>query len=213
MGFSELQPIDMRLMAEDGVQGLRQAFKAQLDLVLLDVMLPDMRGWDVLTRLRDISDVPIITLTAKAENADIVKGLKLGADDYIVKPFHTDELIARIEALLRRTQLPVASRKTPAYADDYLTVDLVRCRVSVMGQVVNLTPTEFRLLACLVRQAGQVVPHRRILTEVWGPEYADEVQYLKLYVRYLRQKIEREPSDAKYILTEWRVGYYFREPE
>jgi two-component system KDP operon response regulator KdpE len=198
--------------AKDGMQGLREAFNVQPDLVLLDVMMPDMDGWEVLTRLRAISDLPIIMLTAKSEQADVVKGLNLGADDYLTKPFGAEELTARINAALRRARLSAASRKAATYADDYLTVDFVRRRVLVEGKPVNLTPTEFRLLTCLVRRAGHVVPHRTLLAEVWGPEYVDETQYLKLYIRYLREKIERDPSNPEYILTEWGEGYYFREP-
>lgn len=197
--------------ARDGMQGLRAAFSARPDLVLLDVMMPDMDGWETLTRLRGVSDIPIIMLTAKDEQADIVKGLHLGADDYIVKPFGTEELTARIGAALRRARLPATSRQTAAYADDYLTVDLVKRRVTVAGEPVNLTPTEFRLLTCLVRYAGRVVPHKVLLTEVWGPEYVDDTQYLKLYIRYLREKIEKDPSNPEYILTEWGAGYYFHE--
>ncbi|MFQ5858140.1 MAG: response regulator transcription factor [Anaerolineae bacterium] len=199
--------------ARDGVQGLRAAFNSQPDLVLLDVMMPDMDGWETLTRLRGVSDIPIIMLTAKDEQADVVKGLDLGADDYIVKPFGTDELTARIGAALRRARLPATSQKTTAYADDYLSVDFVKRRVMVAGVPVNLTPTEFRLLTCLVRYAGRVVPHKVLLAEVWGPEYIDDTQYLKLYVRYLREKIEKDPGSPEYILTEWGEGYYFREPK
>lgn len=198
---------------EDGAQGLRQAFNIQPDLVLLDVMMPGMDGWEILTRLRAMSDLPIIMLTAKDEEADVIKGLDLGADDYVTKPFGTDELTARIAAALRRAQLSGTSRKTAAYADDYLIIEFVRRRVMVEGKPVNLTPTEYRLLICLVRRAGRVVPHRMLLAEVWGPEYIDETQYLKLYVRYLREKIEKDPSNPEYILTEWGRGYYFRELE
>lgn len=201
------------ITAEDGARGLKQAFNTQPDLVLLDVMMPDMDGWEALSRLRAMSDLPIVMLTAKDEQADIVKGLNLGADDYIVKPFNTDELMARIAAALRRARLPATSEKVAAYADDYLSIDFARRRVMVEGEPVSLTPTEFRLLTCLVRHAGRVVPHKMLLREVWGPEYIDETQYLKLYVRYLREKIEKDPSNPEYILTEWGEGYYFHEPK
>lgn len=197
--------------AKDGAQGLRQAFNTQPDLVLLDVLMPDMDGWEVLTRLQAISDLPVIMLTAKGEEADVVRGLNLGADDYILKPFGTEELNARIQSALRRARQPAASRKTAAYADDYLTVDFVRRRVMIEGEPINFTPTEFRLLTALVRRAGRVVPHRALLAEVWGSEYVDETQYLKLYIRYLREKIERDPSNPEYVLTEWGEGYYFRK--
>lgn len=197
--------------AKNGVQGLKQAFSIQPDLVLLDVMMPDMSGWEALRRLRALSDLPILMLTAKDEHADIVKGLDLGADDYIVKPFDIDELIARIAAALRRARLSTTSQKSTTYADDHLSIDLVRRRVMVDGEPINLTPTEFRLLTCLVRHAGRVMLHKALLAEVWGPEYVDETQYLKLYIRYLRGKIEKDPSNPEYILTEWGEGYYFCE--
>jgi two-component system KDP operon response regulator KdpE len=197
--------------AQDGAQGLREAFTTQPDLVLLDIMMPDMDGWEVLARLRAISDMPILMLTAKDDEADVVKGLNLGADDYVVKPFSREELTARIRAALRRARLPSGSHKTAIYGDDHLSIDFVRRKVMVGGELVNLTPTEFRLLTCLVRHAGRVVPHKVLLSEIWGPEYIDETQYLKLYVRYLREKIEKDPSNPEYILTEWGEGYYFRE--
>jgi two-component system KDP operon response regulator KdpE len=198
------------ITAKDGAQGLREAFSIQPDLVLLDVMMPNMDGWEVLTRLRALSDLPIIMLTAIDGQADIVKGLNLGADDYMIKPFGVKELQARIAAAIRRAQLPAASQRTADYTDNYLSIDFTKRRITVEGEPVSLTPTEFRLLTCLVRQAGSVVSHKALLTEVWGPEYIDETQYLKLYVRYLREKIEREPSNPEYILTEWGEGYYFR---
>ncbi|RME46759.1 MAG: DNA-binding response regulator [Chloroflexi bacterium] len=197
--------------AKEASHGLRQAFNKQPDLVLLDVMMPEVDGWETLTRLRAISDMPIIMLTAKDKETDVVKGLDLGADDYVTKPFDPDELKARIAATLRRARMPATPQQTAAYADDHLHIDFVRRRVEVKGESINLTPTEFRLLTCLVRHAGHVVPHRVLLSEVWGPEYVDETQYLKLYVRYLRQKIEKDPGNPEYILTEWGEGYYFRE--
>jgi two-component system KDP operon response regulator KdpE len=134
----------------------------------------------------------------------------LGADDYIVKPFGTKVLLARIHALLRRTD-PSATKKPPIYSDGELTVDFVKRVVMVRSERVDLTPTEFKLLSNFVQNEGRVLPHSYLLTQVWGPEYVDEVNYLKLYVRYLRQKIEKDPSNPDYILTEWGVGYRFRE--
>jgi two-component system KDP operon response regulator KdpE len=201
-------------VAQDGTHGIRQAFNIEPDLVLLDIMMPDMDGWEVLTRLRAFSDVPIIMVTAKGDQTDIVRGLDLGADDYIVKPFGSDELAARIAAALRRTQMPTAStQSTTAYADGYLSIDLARRSVMVDGKPVNLTPTEFRLLMYLVRHAGHVVSHKTLLSEAWGPEYENETHYLKLYMRYLREKIEKDPSNPEYILTVWNEGYCFREPK
>ncbi len=197
--------------AGSGKEGLQRTYSIQPDLVILDVMMPGMDGWQVLSRLREMSDVPVIMLTARGREADIVRGLGLGADDYIVKPFGTAELIARVQALLRRNKTP-AIRRLTRYQDNGLTIDLDRHEVRVKGIPVDLTPTEFRLLSVLVQNAGRVVPHRALLTQVWGEEYASEVHYLKLYIRYLRRKIEESPSNPRYILTEWGVGYRFREP-
>jgi len=174
-------------------------------------MMPGMDGWEVLSRLREMSDVPVIMLTAKGREVDIVRGLGLGADDYVTKPFGAAELVARVQALLRRNKTPTIRRMT-RYQDNGLTIDLERHEVRVKGTPIDLTPTEFRLLAVLVQNAGKVVPHRALLTQVWGEEYANEIHYLKLYIRYLRQKIEESPSNPQYILTEWGVGYRFREP-
>ncbi len=198
------------VVASSGVEGLQKAYSSQPDLVILDIMMPGMDGWTTCRRLREISSVPIVMLTARGMESDIVKGLELGADDYIVKPFGAKELLARIHALLRRTETST-TKKPPVYSDGELTVDFVKRMVIVRENRVDLTPTEFKLLSIFVQNEGRVLPHRFLLTEVWGPEYADEVNYLKLYVRYLRQKIEEDPSSPSYILTEWGVGYRFRE--
>ena len=198
------------VVASSGVEGLQKADSNQPNLVILDIMMPGMDGWITCRRLREISDVPIIMLTARGMEADVVKGLELGADDYIVKPFGTKVLLARIHALLRRTDAS-ATKKPPIYSDGELTVDFVKRVVMVRSERVDLTPTEFKLLSNFVQNEGRVLPHSYLLTQVWGPEYVDEVNYLKLYVRYLRQKIEKDPSNPEYILTEWGVGYRFRE--
>jgi two-component system KDP operon response regulator KdpE len=200
------------VVAYSGVEGLQKAYSCQPDLVILDIMMPGMDGWTTCRRLREISAVPIVMLTARGMEADIVRGLELGADDYIVKPFGSKELLARIHALLRRADTS-ATKRPPVYsdADGELTVDFVKRMVIVRGTQVDLTPTEFKLLSTFVQNEGRVLPHRFLLTQVWGPEYADEVNYLKLYVRYLRQKVEEDPSNPNYILTEWGVGYRFRE--
>jgi two-component system KDP operon response regulator KdpE len=199
------------VIADNGATGLRQAFNLRPDIVLLDVMMPTMDGWDTLARLRAMSDLPIIMLTGKDGAQDVVRGLDLGADDYVIKPFDISELAARISAILRRTESASSVSVSP-YSDAYLSIDYARRRVMIEGQPVSLTPKEFRLLLCLVRRAGRVVPHQVLLSEVWGPEYSDETQYLKLYIRYLREKIERDPSNPEYILTAWGEGYYFRDP-
>jgi DNA-binding response OmpR family regulator len=200
------------IAAHSGSEGLRKFQESRPDLVILDIMMPDMDGWEVCRSLREISpNVPIIILTVLKEKANVVRGLALGADEFIVKPFKPGELVARIQALLRRANMT----KTPSefYDDGNLAIDFERRQVYLRDQLVNLSPTEFRLLACLVRSAGQVVPHKTLLTRVWGPEYADETHYVKLYIRYLRQKIEKCPEHPKYVVTEWGIGYRFQEPQ
>ena len=196
--------------AASGKEGLQRTYSVQPDLVILDVMMPGMDGWEVLTRLREMSDVPIMMLTAKGREVDVVRGLSLGADDYVTKPFGNAELIARVQALLRRSKTSTSTLKT-RYHDNGLSIDLDRHEVIAKGNPIDLTPTEFRLLSVLVQNAGKVVPHRVLLTQVWGEEYANEIHYLKLYIRYLRQKLEESPSNPRYILTEWGIGYRFRE--
>jgi len=179
------------------------------DLVLLDVMMPDLDGFETLAYIREISSVPVIMLTAKGEEEDKVRGLELGADDYVTKPFSPRELSSRIKALLRRTQMPQPMEKTVVEIDDRLSLDFGRHQVWVDGELVKLRPTEYRLLYHLVNNAGWVMSREVLLSKVWGPEYRDEVQYLRLYINYLRQKIERDPAHPEYILTERGVGYRF----
>lgn len=199
-------------IASDGLAGLRRAFETKPDLVLLDIMMPRMDGWEMCRRLRDISDVPIIVVSARGRESDIVQALEMGADDYLVKPFGATELIARVHALLRRTGYREASTTRPLSFGN-VTVDLKRHRITKDGNEVSLTPTEFRLLSTLVRAAGRVLPHRYLLSEIWGAQYADELQYLRLYVRYLREKLEDDPNQPKLILTEWGIGYRLRAPD
>ena len=201
------------VVASSGRDGLQKAYQARPDLVILDIMMPGMDGWEVCRRLRELSSVPIIMLTARNMQGDVVKGLESGADDYLVKPFSTAELDARIQAVLRRSGSSDGAgiSRTPFYSNGYLTIDFDRRIVKVQNTSINLTPTEFKLLSCLVRNEGRVLPHRYLLTEVWGPEYADEVDYVKLYIRYLRLKLEEDPSDPIYIQTEWGIGYRFSE--
>jgi two-component system KDP operon response regulator KdpE len=201
------------IAAYSGSEGLRKFKDNHPDLVILDIMMPEMDGWETCRSLREMSpDVPILILTVLKEKANVVKGLALGADGFVAKPFRPGELVARIQALLRRASMTEASSLS-FYDDGELAIDFEQRQVYLRGQPVDLSPTEFRLLACLVRNAGQVVPHKTLLTWVWGPEYADETHYVKLYIRYLRQKIEECPKRPKYVLTEWGVGYRFRAPQ
>jgi len=203
------------IAAYSGSEGLRKFQDNHPDLVILDIKMPDMDGWEICRSLREMSpNVPILILTVLKEKANVVRGLALGADEFVAKPFRPGELVARIQALLRRADMTKASsNRTSFYDDGNLAIDFERQQVYLQGQPVNLSPTEFRLLACLVRDAGRVVPHETLLTRVWGPEYADETHYVKLYIRYLRQKIEECPRRPKYVLTEWGVGYRFQEPQ
>jgi two-component system KDP operon response regulator KdpE len=179
------------------------------DLILLDVMMPDLDGFETLRMMREISTVPIIMLTAKGEEDDRVKGLELGADDYITKPFSPRELVSRVRAVLRRTEMPRAKTSEAIEVNDRLKIDFDRREIWVEGELVKLRPTEYRLLYHLVQNAGWVVPHEQLLAKVWGYEYRDETHYLRLYINYLRQKLEEDASNPKYILTERGVGYRF----
>ena len=179
------------------------------DLILLDVMLPDIDGFEVLRMVRENHDVPVIMLTAKSEEDDRVRGLELGADDYVTKPFSPRELVSRVKAVLRRTETARGQSSVVINVDDRLKIDFDRREVWVEDELVKLRPTEYRLLYHLVQNAGWVVSHDQILAKVWGYEYQDEPHYVRLYVNYLRQKLEEDPSNPKYILTERGVGYRF----
>jgi two-component system KDP operon response regulator KdpE len=191
--------------AEDG---LRKAYRSHPDLVLLDVMMPDMDGWEVCRRLRELSDVPIVFLTARSEIRDVVRGLEMGADDYIVKPYDNDELIARVRAHLRRSPTPAVSEEL-VFDGGQFRVNFLNREVKVRNRTVHLTPKEFNLLGVLVRNAGRVITRTDLVKEAWGPEYADAIDSLKLYIHYLRQKIEEDPQRPEYILTSRGVGYRF----
>jgi len=194
-------------LARDGVEGLRHAYAWQPDLVVLDIMMPDMDGWTVCERLRELSDVPIIFVTAIGKEADIVRGLEMGADDYLVKPFSPRELLARIEAVLRRGTRSGAAIEARTYENGPLSVNLENRQVKLNDNPVDLTPIEFKLLSTFIRNEDKVLTHRFLLSQVWGAAYEEERQYLKLYVWYLRQKIEEDPSSPELILTERGVGY------
>lgn len=197
------------LEAASGSNGLDKLRDHLPDLILLDVMMPDLDGFETLRLIREISNVPVIMLTAKGEEDDRVRGLELGADDYITKPFSPRELVSRVRAVLRRTESAAVPVHEVIEVDDRLKLDFDRREVWVDGSLVKLRPTEYRLLYHLVQNAGWVVPHEQLLAKVWGYEYRDETHYLRLYINYLRQKIEKDPSNPQYILTERGVGYRF----
>ena len=189
-------------------EGLRQAYRHQPDLVLLDIMMPDMDGWEVCKRLREMSDVPIIFLTARGETRDVVKGLEMGADDYVVKPYDNDELVARVRAHLRRSPRPSMSDELVFDGGDF-RINFMNREVYVRNEIKHLTPKEFNLLGVLVRNAGRVVTRTELVTQAWGEEYGDAIDSLKLYIHYLRQKLEKTPTQPDYILTSRGVGYRF----
>jgi two-component system KDP operon response regulator KdpE len=195
--------------AGNGLDAINRVRDDLPDLVLLDVMMPELDGFEALRIIRETSIVPVIILTVRDDEADKVKGLELGADDYVTKPFSPRELASRIKAVLRRTEMDSPSDKSLVTIDDYLQIDFNRRQVFVGGQEVKLRPTEYRLLYHLVMNAGQTLTHEIILSKVWGYEYRDESQYVRLYITYLRQKIEPDPSKPRYILTERGTGYRF----
>jgi len=195
--------------AFSGQQAMDRLRETLPDLVLLDVMLPDIDGFEVLRLIRENNEVPVIMLTAKGEEDDRVQGLELGADDYVTKPFSPRELVSRARAVLRRTDSARGQSSGVIEVDDRLKIDFDRREIWVENELVKLRPTEYRLLYHLVQNAGWVISHDQILAKVWGYEYRDEPHYVRLYVNYLRQKLEENPANPKYILTERGVGYRF----
>lgn len=198
------------ITATNGLDGLQKMYEEHPDLIILDVMMPRMDGWETCRRIREMSQVPIIMLTAKDEEADKIKGFEYGVDDYVTKPFSFAELTARVTAVLHRTRQQPPRHEPAIYRVGDLTIDLENRRVTKNGEVLDLTPTEYRLLATLVEHNGRVLSHEQLLTDVWGPEYIDDTGYVKRYIWYLRQKLEDDPSQPKYILTERGFGYRFR---
>lgn len=195
--------------AFNGTQAINKVRSSMPDMVLLDVMMPDVDGFEVLRIIRETSTVPVIMLTAKGEEDDRVRGLELGADDYITKPFSPRELVSRVRAVLRRTEAITSASHGIIEVDERLRMDFDRREIWVDGKQVKLRPTEYRLLYHLVQNAGWVVTHDQLLAKVWGYEYRDEPHYVRLYINYLRKKLEDDPANPKYILTERGVGYRF----
>ncbi len=195
--------------AYNGTQALNKLRTAMPDLILLDIMMPDIDGFEVLRTVREISNVPVIMLTAKGEEDDKVRGLELGADDYITKPFSPRELVSRVRAVLRRTEGASSDSHGIIDVDERLKIDFDRREVWLDGELLQLRPTEYRLLYHLVQNAGWALTHDQILTKVWGYEYRDEPHYVRLYINYLRKKLEDDPTNPRYILTERGVGYRF----
>jgi two-component system, OmpR family, KDP operon response regulator KdpE len=194
------------LEARSGEEALETLRRERADLVLLDINMPGMPGLEVCREIRATSDVPIIMLTVRNTERDKVQALDAGADDYVVKPFGVDELLARIRAALRRSS---PAESTPAFASSELNIDFDARSVTVRGKPVRLTPKEFDLLRLLVANRGKAIAHRKLLQSVWGPDYGDETEYLRVFINQLRKKIEKDPHHPKYIFTEPWVGYRF----
>ena len=206
----QMQWRDLEVIAAGtGEDALHMVESERPDLVLLDVGLPDIDGYAVLTEIRRFTDTPVIMLTARDEPIDRVRGLELGADDYVAKPFDHLELFARIKAVLRRLDAHAPVDRTAPFSHGELEVDFAAHQARLNGEPLELTPTEFRLLAVLTRNAGWVVPTERLLTQVWGREYADEHDYLRVYIRRLRAKLRDDAEHPRYIRTERGLGYRF----
>jgi len=212
LGFTlQWRDVDV-LGAGSGESGLDAVERDHPEIVLLDVGLPDINGFDVLTRIRAFSDVPVVMLTARDDSMDKVKGLELGADDYVTKPFNHLELMARVKAVLRRLEMPAPASRAPSFRSGDLEVDFARQEARLRGERLDLTPTEYKLLYHLVRNAGHVLQHGTLLAKVWGREYVDEVDYIRVYIRRLRDKLGDDPDDPTYIRTERGLGYRFVAP-
>jgi two-component system KDP operon response regulator KdpE len=200
------------LAAVDGAQAL-QVFERELpDLVLLDITMPRMDGFDVCRRLREWSKIPIIMLSARGDEMDKVKCLNLGADDYLTKPFGVDELLARVRAVLRRTESARTQPTKSSFTCEGIEINFADRRVTVSGREVALTPTEYKLLQELVLNANKVLTHSMLLGKVWGPEYGSEKEYLRVFISRLRKKLEPDPINPRYLLTIPGVGYQFKAP-
>lgn len=197
--------------ASNGFEALDRLTRDMPELVVLDIMMPDMDGFETLKKMREVSTVPVIFLSAKGEEEDRILGLDIGADDYLAKPFSPRELISRIKAVLRRAEASVPNAKSEIVVDEDLRLHFGQRKVIVKGREVKLRPTEYRLLYQLVSNAGKLLTHEMLLARVWGPEYRDEDHYVRLYITYLRQKIEEDPRNPRYILSERGLGYRFKE--
>jgi two-component system, OmpR family, KDP operon response regulator KdpE len=197
--------------AENGMTALTRVREDMPDLVVMDVMMPQMDGFETLENIRKFSSVPVVMLTVKGDEPDLIHGLDLGADDYMTKPFSPRELSSRIRAVLRRVEPTAAQSEEPLVVDQDLSIDFPHREVIVRGARIKLRPTEYRLLLHLVENAGWIVQHETLLSKVWGPEYRDDSQLLRLYITYLRKKIEPDPANPRYILTERSVGYRFMD--
>ncbi len=195
--------------AGDGVEGMRRVYSSRPDLVVLDANIPKMDGWEVCRRIRDMSDIPVLMVTVNGQKSDRLKGFTLGADDYLTKPVDFHELIARAQAILRRSKLVNIENKPITFNNGDIEIDWGSRQVWVRGERVKLSPTEFKIMSCLIKNRGWIVTHEQLLEKAWGPNYVGDKSFVKLYIRYLRQKIEQNPHKPQIIMTERGVGYYF----
>jgi len=194
--------------ATNGQEGLEKIETSQPDLVLLDILLPgELDGYSICKRIRESSPIPVIMLTAKSQEKDKIRGFESGADDYLTKPFSSKELLARVKAVLRRSWLGDQPKTGQIVTCKEMTIDLAKRRVSVRGKEIVLTATEYRLLSELALNAGRVMLHEELLSRVWGPDYREETDYLRAYIRYLRRKLEDDPANPRYIISRPGIGY------
>ncbi|MBQ9632950.1 MAG: response regulator transcription factor [Lachnospiraceae bacterium] len=197
--------------AYDGEEALSLAKEKDFDIILLDVMLPKMDGFEVCRQIRDFSNVPIIMLTAKGEDMDRILGLEYGADDYITKPFNILEVKLRIRAILRRSKpSKEIIEESPVISSGDITIDTDGHRISILGEDINLTTKEYDMLLLFVTNPGKVYSRENLLTAIWGKDYPGDARTVDVHIRRLREKIEKEPSDPKYVCTKWGVGYYYQ---
>jgi DNA-binding response OmpR family regulator len=202
------------ITAQDGSEGLRRIYSGRPNLVLLDANIPKMDGWEVCRRIRDMSDIPVLMVTVNGQKADRLKGFVLGADDYITKPVDFPELIARVQAVLRRSNSATPDEGPSTFHNGEIEVEWRSRQVWIRGKRVKLSPIEYKILACLIKNRGWIVTHEQLLEKAWGPNYIGDKSFVKLYIRYLRQKIEENPRNPRFILTERGVGYHFAvQPE
>jgi len=194
-------------MAANGLEALAIFKTEAIDLVILDLMMPHMNGLETIRRIRQDSLVPIVVLSALGEEGDKVQSLNLGADDFLTKPFGVGELLARVRAVLRRSQWTPISTPIDRLVRGDLTADIERHAITLNGRLLELTPTEFDLLVYFMENNGKVLSHRAILQHVWGAEYGQEAEYLRVYIGRLRQKIEADPAQPRLLVTEWGIGY------
>lgn len=198
------------ILASNGIDGLQEVYVRQPDLIILDVMMPRMDGWETFSRIRQVSQVPIIMLTAKESESDKLRGFQLGVDDYVTKPFSLAELTARAQAVIHRARQPSLLPKRERYVSGDLVIDVDSHRVTKAGELIELTPTEFRLLQVLAENAGHILTHEQLLERVWGYETEQDTGYIKRYIWYLRHKLEADPTNPQHILTERGFGYTFQ---